>query len=409
MDHTGRKRRVVDSAARRVGKVWLMSRSTYLVGGARTAFGKFGGGFKDVAVSELAVPAVQESLRRAGVEAGQVDHLVLGNTVHTTPDAPFGSRVVTLNSGIGQAAASLGVIRACGTGLQAIASASDQILLGRSEVAVAAGVEVYSAAPHVIRSRWGVKRGVPPVEDMLDWAYQDPFDGSLMGQTAEALAAHAGIGKEEQDEYALASQQRTAAAVKNGLLAEEIVAFAGVDADEFPRPHTTAERLAAMDSPFREGGTVTAGNSSGVNDGAAAVGVVSGEAVERLGLDPVARIVDWAVVGCEPELMGRGPVPATEALFARTGLTADDMDVVEVNEAFAVVVLNAVRELGLDPDRVNRNGGAISIGHPPGATGIRMALAATNELRRTGGRYGLLTMCLGAGQGMSMIVENLRR
>jgi acetyl-CoA acetyltransferase family protein len=182
-----------------------------------------------------------------------------------------------------------------------------------------------------------------------------------------------------------------------------------VEVDEFPRPQTTAAKLASMDSPFRDGGTVTAGNSSGVNDGAAAIGVVSGESVERLGLDPVARIVDWAVVGCDPVLMGRGPVPATEALFARTGLGADDMDVIEINEAFAVVVLNAVRELGLDPTRVNRHGGAISIGHPPGATGIRMAMVATNELRRSGGRYGLLTMCLGAGQGMSMIVENVRR
>lgn len=386
-----------------------MSRSTYLVGGARTAFGRFGGGFKDVAVSNLAVPAVQETMKRAGLAPDDVDHLVLGNTVHTTADAPFGSRVVTLRAGLPQRTASLGVIRACGTGLQAIISASDQILLGHSEVAIAAGVEVYSAAPHVIRSRWGVKRGVPQVEDMLDWAYQDPFDGSLMGQTAEALAAHSGIGKEAQDEYALASQQRTARAQEAGYLAEEIVAFAGVEVDEFPRPQTTADKLAAMRSPFREGGTVTAGNSSGVNDGAAAIGVVSGETVDRLGLEPDARIVDWAVVGCEPELMGRGPVPATEALFARTGLRADDMDVVEINEAFAVVVLNAVRDLHLDPERVNRNGGAIAIGHPPGATGIRMTLAAVNELRRTRGRYGLLTMCLGAGQGMSMIVENLRR
>ncbi len=386
-----------------------MSGSTFIVGGARTAFGKFGGGFKDIAVSDLAVPAVQEALARGGLQAEQVDHLVLGNTIHSTPDAPFGARVVTLKSGLPIRAASLGVSRACGTGLQAIVSASDQIALGHSEIAVAAGVEVYSAAPHIIRgSRWGVKRGVPQVEDMLDWAYEDPFDGAQMGQTAEALAAYAGISKDLQDEYALQSQQRTARATAAGYLAEEIVAFADVERDEFPRPATTAEKLAAMASPFRDGGTVTAGNSSGINDGASAVGVVSEEALSRHGLEPWARIVDWAAVGCEPQLMGRGPVPATEALFARTGLGADDMDVIEINEAFAVVVLNAIKELGLDPERVNRNGGAISIGHPPGATGIRMTLAALNELRRTNGRYGLLTMCLGAGQGMSMIVENLR-
>ena len=383
-------------------------RETYLAGGVRTAFGSFGGGLGGQSVSGLAAQVVQASVKRARLSAEDVDHLVLGNTLTTTPDAPFGSRVVTLEAGLPQATASLGVIRACGTGLQAIASASDQIQLGRSEVAIAAGVEVYSQAPHVIRMRWGAKRGAPPLEDMLDWAYRDPFDGALMGQTAEALTEHTGISRDRQDDYAFASQQRTRQAMETGILAEEILPIAGVDRDEYPRPDVTREKLASLRSPFREGGAVTAGNSSGVNDGAAAISVLSGEAVERLGIEPIARVIDWTVVGCNPKLMGHGPVPATQALFARTGLTAEDMDVVEVNEAFAVVVLNAIDQLGLDAERVNVHGGAIAIGHPPGATGIRMTIAAVNELRRTGGRYALLTMCLGAGQGMSMIVESVR-
>lgn len=383
-------------------------RETYLAGGVRSPFGSFGGALRDESVSGLATQVVQEAVRRTGLDPSDVDHLVLGNTLTTTPDAPFGSRVVTLDAGLPQATASLGVIRACGTGLQAIASASDQILLGRSEVAIAAGVEVYSQAPHVVRMRWGAKRGSAALEDMMDWAYQDPFDGALMGQTAEALTDHTGISRERQDDYAFRSQRLTQEAVESGVLAEEILPVAGLERDEYPRPQVTREKLAGLRSPFRDGGAVTAGNSSGVNDGAGAISVLSGDAVERLGVEPLARVVDWAVVGCDPKLMGHGPVPSTEALFARTGLGAADMDVIEVNEAFAVVVLNAIDQLKLDPERVNVHGGAIAIGHPPGATGIRMTIAAVNELRRTGGRYALLTMCLGAGQGMSMIVENVR-
>lgn len=386
----------------------MTSRSVVLAGGVRTPFGRFGGKLAGYDVSRLAVPVVKEVMRRVGVEPAEVDHLVLGNTIHTTADAPFACRVVTLESGLPIAARSLGVIRACGTGLQAIASAAEQIALGRSDVAVAAGVEVYSQAPHVIRSRWGIKRGVPPVEDMLDWAYRDPFDGSLMGQTAEALSDYAGIDRDRQDAYALESQRRTQRAGERAYLAEEILALPELAVDEFPRPETTAEKLASMGTPFRPGGRVTAGNSSGINDGAAAMMVLAEDAAQRRGVEPWARLVDWEVVGCEPELMGRGPVPATRALFERTGLTAKDMDVAEVNEAFAVVVVHAIDELGLDPERTNPNGGAISLGHPPGATGLRMAISALNELHRTGGRYGLLTMCLGAGQGMAMIVENLR-
>jgi acetyl-CoA acetyltransferase family protein len=385
-----------------------VARSVVLAGGVRTPFGRFGGKLAAYDVSRLAVPVVKEVMRRVGVAPEDVDHLVFGNTIHSTADAPFGARVVTLESGLPITTRSLGVIRACGTGLQAIVSAAEQIALGRSEVAVAAGAEVYSQAPHVIRARWGVKRGVPPVEDMLDWAYRDPFDGALMGETAERLSDYAGIGRERQDAYALESQRRTQRATELGYLAEEILPLPELAVDEFPRPHTTAEKLAGMPTPFREGGRVTPGNSSGVNDGAAAMMVLAEEAAERLGVQPWARIVDWAVVGCEPGLMGRGPVPATQAVFARTGLRAEDIDVAEINEAFAVVVLHAMDELGLDHERTNPNGGAISIGHPPGATGLRMMIAALNQLHRTGGRYGLVTMCLGAGQGMAMIVENLR-
>lgn len=383
-------------------------RSVILAGAARTAFGRFGGALKDYTISGLAEPVVRETLVRSGLDVTDVDHLVLGNTVTTTADGPFASRKLTLDAGMPLECRSLGVVRACGTGLQAIISAAEQILLGRSEVAIAAGSEVYSAAPHTIRSRWGVKRGIPVVEDMLDWAYRDPFDGQFMGETAENLSEVTGISRERSDEYSLQSQQRAEAARVAGYLAEEILPLPELVADEFPRPSVTLEKLASLQPGFRSGGVVTAGNSSGVNDGAAAIAVLDESAAERLNVQPWGRLIDWVVVGCEPHLMGRGPVPATQELFRRTGLGAQDMAVTEVNEAFAVVVLNAIDQLKLDPDTVNPHGGAISLGHPPAATGIRMIGAALNQLHRVHGRYGLVTMCLGAGQGMAVLIENLR-
>lgn len=383
-------------------------RSVVLAGGVRSAFGRFGGAFKDRTVAGLAEPLVRETLRLSGLKPGDVDHLVLGNTLTTTSEAPFGARKLTLDAGLPISTRSLGVVRACGTGLQAVVSAAEQIQLGRSDVAIAAGSEVYSAAPHVIRSRWGVKRGIPVVEDMLDWAYRDPFDGQYMGETAENLCEVSGIDRDRCDRYSWESQQRTEAARVAGYLAQEILPLPELSIDEFPRPRVTLEDLAKLPAGFRNNGNVTAGNSSGVNDGAASCAVLAEEAAARLGVQPWGRLIDWVVVGCEPHLMGKGPVPATQELFRRNGVGASDIDVAEVNEAFAVVVLNAIDELGLDPATTNPNGGGISIGHPPGATGLRMITAALNELQRTGGRLGLVTMCLGAGQGMAMLVENLR-
>ena len=373
-----------------------------------TAFGRFGGGFRNETLSSLSAHAVRETFGRSRVPGVSVDHLVFGNVLPATSDAVFASRVITLEVGMPLETSSFNVSRACGTGTQAIVSAAEQIMLGHSDIAIACGAEVTSAAPHVLNVRWGAIRGPEAAVDMIDWAYRDPFGGQLMGETAEALTEKTGIGRARQDEYAYRSQQRTEIARKNGYLAEEIVGVDAVTEDEFPRPETTMEALEGLRTPFREGGCVTAGNSSGLNDGAAAIAVLSASAAERHGVEPDGRLLDWAVVGVEPDLMGRGPVPATQLVMERTGLSVSDMDVAEVNEAFAVVVLNAIDQLRLDPDIVNPNGGAISIGHPPGATGLRMTMAALNELRRRGGRYGLVTMCLGAGQGMAIVVENLR-
>lgn len=386
-----------------------MAEEIWLLGGARTAFGRFGGGLRDRAVAELAIPPVTAALQRSAIDPEAVDHLVFGNVLPTTPEAPFASRVTALRSGMRTETACLNVNRACGTGMQAITSAAEQILTGRSQLAMACGAEAFSAAPHAIRSRWGAKRGAPPVEDMLDWAYRDPFGGQLMGETAEALSDLGGIARGRQDAYALRSQQRTALAQEKGYLAEEIVPIGGFDEDEFARPQVTEEDLAALPTPFRSSGRVTPGSSSGINDGGAAIVVAGRSEGERRGLEPWGRLLDWTWVGVEPEVMGRGPVPATRTLFERNGIGPEDLDVAEVNEAFAVVVLHAIDELGLDPERVNPNGGAIAIGHPPGATGLRMTLAALNELHRCGGRLGLVTLCLGAGQGMALLVENLRR
>lgn len=382
----------------------MTSTPIYVAGGCRTAFGKFGGAFRDATVTDLAVPLVGEVLGRTGLSPDDVEDLVFGNVLPTTREAPWSARIAALEAGIPNGVRTLVVNRACGTGLQAIVSAAEQIGLGRSDVAIAAGAEAFSSAPQVMWSRWGTKRGTPRFEDMLEWAYNDPF-GNLMGETAEKLCDLGDISRDELDAYALLSQQRTEAARVAGHHAAEIVPVLGLAEDEFPRPGVDLERLRQLPSAYRDGGRGTAGNSSGVNDGAAAIAVLSDKAVERLGIEPDGRIVDWAVAGVEPELMGRGPVPATEAVLARTGMGVNDFDVYEVNEAFSAVALYAINELKLDPERTNPNGGAISIGHPPGATGIRLVVSALNELKRTRGRYGLVTMCLGGGMGMSMIVE----
>ena len=394
---------------------------TILCAGARTPFGDFGKSLREVPLSTLGVHVVQASLARAGLDAKQVDHLVFGVTAPVDHDGLFISRKVALNAGLPEDSASLGVVRACGTGSQAIISAAQQIHSGHSEIAVAAGGENYSRVPYLAHQvRWGAQRGPFEFVDGLDYIYRCPFTKELMGDTAENLASRFGYTREAMDDWALTSQQRAGAAVTSGFLARQIAPIDLPDGkqglrsfaqDEFPRPTITREKLASLKPAFRKDGKgqVTAGNSSGVTDGAAALVVASAQAAARAGLRAEARLVDWAVVGVAPEIMGAGPVPAITKLLQRTGLSVADIDYWEINEAFAVVNLHAEAQLGIARERTNLYGGGISIGHPPGATGIRMTITAMHHLADTRGRYAVISMCLGSGMGMATLIENLLR
>ena len=394
---------------------------TILCAGARTPFGDFGKSLREVPLSTLGVHVVQASLARAGLDAKQVDHLVFGVTAPVDHDGLFISRKVALNAGLPEDSASLGVVRACGTGSQAIISAAQQIHSGHSEIAVAAGGENYSRVPYLAHQvRWGAQRGPFEFVDGLDYIYRCPFTKELMGDTAENLASRFGYTREAMDDWALTSQQRAGAAVTSGFLARQIAPIDLPDGkqglrsfaqDEFPRPTIKREKLASLKPAFRKDGKgqVTAGNSSGVTDGAAALVVASAQAAARAGLRAEARLVDWAVVGVAPEIMGAGPVPAITKLLQRTGLSVADIDYWEINEAFAVVNLHAEAQLGIARERTNLYGGGISIGHPPGATGIRMTITAMHHLADTRGRYAVISMCLGSGMGMATLIENLLR
>lgn len=385
---------------------------------ARTPFADFGGSFRETPLTDLAVHAARASLERSGLAGSDIDHLVYANTVPVDHDSLFGARVVGVAMGLPQDVAALTVSRGCGAGLQAIVSAAEQIISGHSSMALAGGAENYSRAPFVLRSgRWGHKRGDQTLQDLLENTYRDPFSREYMGETAERIARLHGYQREEMDAWALMSQQRAGAAIDSGFLARQIAPIEvgngrdrrWMSVDEFPRPSITLERLAQLKPSFRQDGTVTPGNASGVTDGAAFLVVAQGDVARSKNLQAQARLVDWATVGVPPELMGIGPVPAVKKLLARTGLTVADIDYFEVNEAFAVVNLHAERELGLPRDRTNLYGGGISIGHPPGATGVRMTMTAMHHLQDTGGRYAVMSMCIGAGQGMAMLIENLMR
>ena len=394
-----------------------------LAAGARTPFGDFGKSLRDVPLHVLGVHAVQACIARAGLQPAQVDHLVFGNTAPVDHDGLFISRKVALTAGLLEESASLGVVRACGTGLQAIVSAAQQITSGHSAIAVAAGAENYSRVPYLAHEmRWGAGRGPVTLVDGLDYIYRCPFTRELMGDTAENLAERHGYRRDDMDAWGLMSQQRAGAAMASGFLARQIAPIevpAGgrgsatrlFEHDEFPRPQVTLEKLSSLKPAFRKDGRgqVTAGNSSGVTDGAAALLVADGEAARAAGVRAEARLVDWAVVGVPPEIMGAGPVPAIQRLLQRQDLTVADIDYFEINEAFAVVNLHAERELGIPRARTNLYGGGISIGHPPGATGLRMTITAMHHLADTGGRRAVISMCLGSGMGMSALVENLVR
>ena len=396
-----------------------MSREVVVVSGVRTAIGTFGGSLKDIAPTELATTVVREALARAQVEGKDVGHVVFGHVVNTEPKDMYLSRVAAIQGGCAEATPAMNVNRLCGSGLQAIVSASQSILLGDCDLAIGGGAENMSRAPFAsLSARWGARMGDTKMIDMMMGALHDPFHGIHMGVTAENVAAKYGITREMQDALALASHNRAEKATQAGYFKDQIVPVmlkskkgeVAYTTDEHFRSGATAEDFAKLKPVFlKENGTVTAGNSSGVTDGAAALVVTSLQAAQRLGIPVEARLIDWAVVGVPPEIMGSGPVPAIAKLLAQRQLKVSDIDYFEINEAFAVVNLHAERELGIPRQRTNLYGGGISLGHPPGATGLRMTITAMHHLRDSGGRYAVISMCLGSGMGMATLIENVMR
>ena len=387
-----------------------------IVGAARTAIGSFGGGLKDVAPSALGKIVVSEALKRAGLAPDEVQHVVMGQVIQTEPRDAYFARVVSMDAGIPARTPALTVNRLCGSGLQAIVSAAQMIRLGECEVAAAGGGESMSRAPFVCKDmRWGKRMGDVTMIDALLASLNDPFGHGHMGMTAERVSERCGVSRQTQDAVALQSQSRAAKAIAEGRFKAQIVPVEiqtrkGVqvfDTDEYVRADTTLETLAGLKPAFKEDGVVTAGNASGINDGAAAVALTSAGAAEGRGLKPLARIVSWGHAGVEPEIMGMGPVDAVTQALERAGLKVGDMDVIENNEAFAAQACAVGDVLGFDPAKTNPNGGAVALGHPVGATGAIITVKALYELERIGGRYGLMTMCIGGGQGIAMIVERL--
>jgi acetyl-CoA acyltransferase 2 len=393
-----------------------MSKDVFIIGGKRTPMGEYVGVLKDVSAIDLGAVAARGALQATNVSADEIDHTIIGNALQTSGDAIYGARHVALKAGVPFDRPALTVNRLCGSGIQSIVSGAHMIQLGEAQTCLVGGMESMSQAPHVIRgARSGFALGQGKLEDSLMVALLDTYCNTPMAGTAENLARKFEISREEQDKYALRSQQQTKRAKDAGFFAEEIVpvevkARKGtiqVDQDDHPRPDTTLEGLAKLKPAFAKDGFVTAGNASGIVDGAAALVIAGEEFVKRRDLTPMGRIVSWAYAGVEPELMGIGPVPATRSALAKAGLSLNEIDLVEVNEAFAAQYLAVEKELGLDRTRTNVNGGAIALGHPLGATGTRLVLTVLHELHRRGGRYGLTTACIGGGQGIAMIVERV--
>ena len=395
-------------------------RDVFIVSTARTAIGTFGGSLKDVPNTQLATTAVKAAIARAGIAPDAVGHVVMGNVIPTDTKDAYLARVAAIDAGCPIETPAFNVNRLCGSGLQAIVSAAQAIGYGDCDVAVGGGSESMSRGPYFDQAaRYGARMGDAKSIDYMLGILHDPWQKMHMGITAENVAERYKISREMQDQLALASQQRAAAAIAAGYFKEQIVpveiatrkSATGTvlfQEDEHVRAATTLEVLAGMKPAFKkDGGTVTAGNASGINDGAAAVVLAAGDRVQALGLKPLARLVGYAHAGVEPAYMGIGPVPATQKVLARTGLKVQDMDVIEANEAFAAQACAVVQELGLDPARVNPNGSGISLGHPVGATGAIITTKAIAELHRTGGRYALVTMCIGGGQGIAAIFERI--
>jgi len=379
----------------------------------RTAIGDFGGALSGLAPCELGTLVAREAIARAGIPAEAVEQTVFGHVIHTAPEDMYISRVAAMLAGVPETAPALTLNRLCGSGLQAVVTAAEQILLGRARIVLAGGAESMSRAGHLMSIRSGQKMGDATAVDMMLGALTDPFGKIHMGITAENVAARDGIDRGAQDAFALESHRRAAAAIAEGRFRDQILPVAVsknrketvFDTDEHVRPGLTLDELARLRPAFQKDGSVTAGNASSINDGAAALVLMDGEAAREQGVRPLARIVSYGLGGVAPELMGLGPIPATHQALQRAGLGVGDLSVIESNEAFAAQACAVSASLGFDPERVNPNGGAIALGHPVGASGAIILTKLVHELNRSGGRYGLATMCIGGGQGISVIVE----
>ena len=391
-------------------------REVVVLSGTRTAIGKYGGGLASVPPCDLAATVVREAVSRAGVEPTEVGHAVFGNVIHTEVRDMYLSRVAAVNGGLPVETPAFTLNRLCGSGLQAIVSAAQAIKLGDCDVAVAGGAESMSRGQYWLPSmRWGQRMQDGVVIDAVVGALTDPFDSCHMGVTAENVASEYSVSRADQDTLAAESHLRAAAATKAGYFKEQITPIevkdrkgtVTVDTDEHIRPGVTVDDLAKLRPSFAADGTVTPGNASGINDAAAAVVIASESFAAERGLSPLGRLVAYSHAGVEPRIMGMGPVPAARKVLDRAGLKLDEIDLFEVNEAFAAQALAVVRELGLPPERTNPNGSGVSLGHPVGATGTILAVKALYELRRTGGRYALVTMCIGGGQGIAAIFERV--
>lgn len=387
-----------------------------ILDGVRTAIGTFGGALAGTAPTALGAAVTREAMARAGVEPGQIGHVVFGHVINTEPRDMYLSRVAAMDAGIPDTTPAMNVNRLCGSGAQAVVSATQSLMLGDADFAIAGGAENMSRSPYILPDqRWGAKMGDVRTLDMMLGALNCPFGTGHMGITAENVADENDVTREDMDAFALTSQQRAAAAIEAGHFASQIVPveikkrreMVAFDTDEHVKGGTTAEVLAGLRPAFKKDGRVTAGNASGINDGAAALVLARAEAAEKAGLKPKARILGYAHAGVRPEVMGIGPVPAVENLMAKTGLKISDFDVIESNEAFAAQALAVNKGLGLDAAKVNPNGGAIALGHPVGATGAIITVKALYELERIGGSKALITMCIGGGQGIAVAIERL--
>ena len=392
------------------------TREVVVVSGVRTAIGDYGGALKEMPPVDLATAVIAESVKRAGISSDQVGACVLGNVVHTEPRDMYISRYASVQAGLSHDSQAFTLNRLCGSGLQAIVSAAQQVMLGDVDTAVAGGVENMSRAGYLLpKGRWGQYMGNGEIIDMMVGGLTDPFDKVHMGITAENVASQWDISREDQDQLAVESHQRAARAIEAGYFKQQILPLEmktrkGVtlfDTDEHVRADTSLESLAKLRTVFKADGVVTAGNASGINDAAAAVVLMDASAAKAQNIKAMGRLVGYALAGVDPKIMGIGPVPAINNVMARTGLSIADMDVIELNEAFAAQALACVRDLDLDPAKVNPNGSGIGLGHPIGATGTILTVKLLHELKRSGGRYGLVSMCIGGGQGIAAIFESL--